>query len=173
MKALTVHQPWASAIARGAKRVETRSFWTKYRGPLAIHAAASPLSLLNAERHKSDLWFGVLGMQLATQPLGAVVAVCELTGCERVEDIDPLWLDVQRSVVRGCKARHWTERELGDFTPGRFGWLLADVRLLAMPVPVKGRQGLWDVADELLPRELLAPTSERIRAYRERCTRTP
>lgn len=39
MKALSLWQPWASAIALGAKRVETRSWETLYRGPLLIHAA--------------------------------------------------------------------------------------------------------------------------------------
>lgn len=40
MKAITIWQPWASLIACGAKRYETRSWPTKYRGPIAIHAAA-------------------------------------------------------------------------------------------------------------------------------------
>ena len=38
MKALTVRQPWASLIISGAKRVENRSWPTRHRGPLAIHA---------------------------------------------------------------------------------------------------------------------------------------
>lgn len=38
MRALTLHQPWASLIAVGAKSIETRSWRTNYRGPLAIHA---------------------------------------------------------------------------------------------------------------------------------------
>lgn len=39
IKALTVWQPWASLIAHGVKVFETRSWATKWRGPLAIHAA--------------------------------------------------------------------------------------------------------------------------------------
>ncbi len=39
MKTLTLTQPWAQLIAIGAKRIETRSWGTKYRGPIAIHAA--------------------------------------------------------------------------------------------------------------------------------------
>ena len=39
MKALTLTQPWASLVAIGAKRIETRSWSTPYRGLLAIHAA--------------------------------------------------------------------------------------------------------------------------------------
>jgi hypothetical protein len=40
MKALTLTQPSATLVAPGAKRIETRSWPTSYRGPLAIHAAA-------------------------------------------------------------------------------------------------------------------------------------
>lgn len=39
IKALTLYQPWATLIAIGAKKIETRSWDTKYRGPLAIHAS--------------------------------------------------------------------------------------------------------------------------------------
>ena len=38
MKALTLHQPWASLVALGVKSVETRSWLTGYLGSLAIHA---------------------------------------------------------------------------------------------------------------------------------------
>ena len=38
MKALTIRQPWASLFALGIKQMETRSWDTKYRGPVAIHA---------------------------------------------------------------------------------------------------------------------------------------
>lgn len=43
MKALSLHQPYASAVAMGVKRIETRSWRTNYRGPLAIHATARVL----------------------------------------------------------------------------------------------------------------------------------
>ena len=42
MKALTIRQPYASLIATGAKTIETRSWSTQYRGPIAIHAGKSP-----------------------------------------------------------------------------------------------------------------------------------
>jgi ASCH domain len=40
MKALTIRQPWAELILRGRKPFELRTWRTKYRGPLVIHAAA-------------------------------------------------------------------------------------------------------------------------------------
>ena len=46
MKAITIWQPWAEFIAAGVKHNETRSWATKYRGPIAIHAAVKHISLL-------------------------------------------------------------------------------------------------------------------------------
>ena len=39
MKALTLWQPWASLVALCVKTTETRSWATKYRGEIGIHAA--------------------------------------------------------------------------------------------------------------------------------------
>lgn len=39
IKALSIWQPWASLVAAGVKRHETRHRATSYRGPVAIHAA--------------------------------------------------------------------------------------------------------------------------------------
>lgn len=33
----------------------------------------------------------------------------------------------------------------GDFTPGRYGWVLANVRQLNEPVMCSGAQQLWEV----------------------------
>lgn len=33
----------------------------------------------------------------------------------------------------------------GDFTPGRWAWILQDVRPLPEPIPCRGAQGLWTV----------------------------
>lgn len=41
MKVITIWQPWASLIVLGHKKIETRGWATKYRGPLLIHAAAN------------------------------------------------------------------------------------------------------------------------------------
>ncbi|UFT92849.1 ASCH domain-containing protein [Pectobacterium carotovorum] len=39
MKALSIRQPWAWLIVNGFKGVENRSWHTKYRGPILVHAA--------------------------------------------------------------------------------------------------------------------------------------
>lgn len=134
MKALTVTQPWATLIASGAKRIETRSWRTRYRGPLAIHAAATlPRWALRA--CFNELIASALGAasirNLSDLPRGAVVAVAELVDCQPVDELP-----------RRLLTAH--ERRFGDYTPGRYGWVLDDVRLLRRPVPARGALGLWE-----------------------------
>lgn len=42
MKAISLHQPWASWIAQGKKTIETRFWYTKYRGELLIVSTKKP-----------------------------------------------------------------------------------------------------------------------------------
>jgi len=37
-KALSIRQPWAHLIVAGIKQIENRTWTTRYRGPLLIHA---------------------------------------------------------------------------------------------------------------------------------------
>ena len=39
MKAITLHQPWATLVALGIKTIETRSWATRHRGRVVVHAA--------------------------------------------------------------------------------------------------------------------------------------
>jgi len=126
MKAISLWQPWASAIALGHKSIETRGWSTKYRGPLAIHAAKR---WTRAEREFAAEE-RALGRMPERLPLGAVVATCDLVDVERAEDIV--------STISGL------ERHYGDYYPGRFGWILQDVRALPEPIPATGKQGFWE-----------------------------
>jgi len=42
MKAISLHQPWASMIASGKKSIETRRWFTSFRGDLLIVSTAKP-----------------------------------------------------------------------------------------------------------------------------------
>lgn len=103
-------------------------------------------------------------------PLGAVVATCTLV--DVVPMVEREWLPggfigTRQNVLAILPADHpaapaihlWMggefdgdvsdQRPYGDFTPGRYAWLLADVHPLTSPVPAKGRQGLWTPDDDL------------------------
>ncbi len=149
MRVLTLTQPWATLVAIGAKRIETRSWATKYRGPLLIHAAAGlgPVGGvlgLGAQCSVEPFW-GVLHaadyMRSDMLPRGAIVAVAEL-----VSVIPTEILNRQGSWIIDTDTWSMTdqERAFGDYTPGRYAWLLADVQPLATPIPTKGALGLWN-----------------------------
>jgi len=142
MKALTIHQPWASLIACGAKVYETRSWKTNYRGRIAIHAGKkSAYSVI-------DKMFPNTGEQTADE-INFVYAVRERLGDEFEEDI-PYGAVIATAELVDCKfiteqmIVSKLEKLFGDFTPGRFAWELRDIQVLAKPVPARGRQGLWE-----------------------------
>lgn len=141
MMALTITQPWASLIAVGAKRIETRSWPTKHRGPLAIHAAKS----LPAEAREAfflqpvrDALWSIAG-SIEDLPRGAVIATVELADVIAI-------VNTSSSKYRGDI---WLpppspERDFGNFARGRYAWILREPRFLVRPVAVGGRLGLWD-----------------------------
>jgi hypothetical protein len=129
MRALTLLQPWASLIAIGAKHLETRSWSTAYRGPLAIHAGKGWNDGSRATLQFPAVQAALRGagmVEMADLPRGCLIAVCELCACRPIlaEPAEP-------------------ERSFGIYTPGRFAWELQDVRALPRPLPLRGSLGLW------------------------------
>jgi hypothetical protein len=162
MKALSLTQPWAQLVAIGAKKVETRGWQTAYRGWLAIHAtisvppAARKLCLtepfgnaLTAGGIPGAVWTDgqVRGADHRALPLGAIVAVANLHRCGEIRRTPD-----GQVIVHGQGLPITDERELvfGDYTPGRYGWVLTNVQPLREPIPCRGALGLWDVPSEVL-----------------------
>ena len=132
MKAINIHQPWASLIALSEKHYETRNWKPQHRGPIIIHASKSfskaEQALLQTEPFKSVL--ARHGIESITQfPTGRPVAIATLKVAYMVEEItDKLTA---------------TERAFGDFRVGRYAWLLENVQSLRQPIPpLPGRQSI-------------------------------
>lgn len=147
MKALSLTQPWASLVALGQKTIETRSWPTSYRGELAIHASqAMPRyarEALEFEPIRTLLMranYGWAG-RIRGLPLGSIVAVAQLVACYPTEGI--------RVSQWWPKEEGDRERALGDYSPGRWAWVLRDTRPLPSPVPCRGALGLWTVEPEV------------------------
>ena len=134
MKVLTLTQPWASLIALDEKRIETRSWYTAYRGPLAIHASKAfpgwakrqcfipPFSTVLV-RH--DLNPGSL-------PLGKILCVVSIEDCLKTWTLDMDQLSTN-------------EKQFGEYSGGRFAWVLGPItRIFEPPIPAGGRLGLWE-----------------------------
>jgi hypothetical protein len=133
MKALSLTQPWASLVAFRAKRIETRSWESLYRGPLAIHA---PKGFPRwAKEFSKEPPVGVLLGPDYEYPRGKVLCIVKLMGCRRTDD------------VRGQLSAQ--ELSFGDYSDGRFAWFLEFVELVEEQPEATGHLGLWNWSREL------------------------
>lgn len=145
--ALSLTQPWASLVVGGHKCIETRSWQTRYRGPLLIHASkgfpASARDLCETEPFRSAL----ADMGVATWrelPTGAVLGGVTLVDCL------PTSFDAFTSATTGLTANQISiEMMFGDFSGGRFGWRLREAWELASPVSCSGALSLWAVPESV------------------------
>jgi hypothetical protein len=135
MKILTIWDPWASFMARGWKRYETRGWRTSYRGLIALHAAKTTRCLKDTDE--------ILLRAGITEPfpasgegwnLGCILAIARLVDC-----VPTVTSNVSKQ-----------ERALGDYSEGRFAWKFEDLRRIK-PLPLKGLQGLKDLPAEVEP----------------------
>ena len=123
MKAYTVYQPYAYATVAGIKHYETSPRRTSIRGRVAVHAA------------KGKPRFVTLAVDMALNrparlAYGAVVGAVEIVDCVPVEEI-----------MHTLTER---ERALGDYSPGRFAWVLRNPIMFEKPIPARGQQGWWN-----------------------------
>jgi activating signal cointegrator 1 len=144
VKALPLWQPWATLVAVGAKRVETRSWpapaylWGQR---IAIHATKGGLSKRDEEELLARPGFAqALGAEASMLPRGAIVATCLLARSTRIT----------AGAAAQLEQRNPREFAFGDYTPGRFAWVLQDVRALDDPFPCRGHQGLFDAPKEVV-----------------------
>lgn len=174
MKALTLWQPWASLIIVGAKPFEFRG-WRVHRSligqRIVIHAAARPMVAKEIRDIVDQLQFG--GANAAATCLRAEEALALLKPLYHLKRPDglPLSSGVGTAVVG--EPRNGLDVAIKDFgfpseaadeipsLPGfdsdrrehaNWGWPMLDVEAWPEPIPMRGKQGLWNwpTPDELL-----------------------
>jgi hypothetical protein len=116
-KAITIRQPWAYAIIHAGKVIENRSWATRFRGTVAIHAAKA------LDNRTIEEFFRLIderGLQavidltntdVACLPRGAIVGMADIAGC--VTESSSPWFE------------------------GPFGFVLENPKLL-QPISCKG-----------------------------------
>ena len=158
MKAFTVYQPYAHAIVAGVKHYETRPRRTNIRGRVAVHAGR--LDEVQATKHLTNGEFWAV-LEAAggggNLPRGAVIGTVEIVDCVPVEEL-----------VDSLDNR---ERLLGDYSLGRFAWVLQNPVMFKTPIPAHGKHGLFVYAGPSLPHGRLKEhavfngTFEDVKAY--------
>lgn len=126
MKILSVWGPWAQLLVLGIKDVENRSWFTAYRGPLAIHASKIGHPPRDVDRILAQLVDDGMITHAQSDLIadrvdldrGHVIGVVRLVGC-KTESRSPWWFK------------------------GEIAWEVADARTIER-IPVRGGQGLRD-----------------------------
>lgn len=139
MKAISLHQPYASLMAVGAKTIETRHWPTDYRGLLAIHAAKRKVIRELAVIFRDQAILDALSHEVLQElPFGKIVAVVDLHDCLRTETLQEYH-------------DHWinAEAHFGNFDLGRFGWLTRNLQRLKQPVATRGFQSFWNLPADI------------------------
>lgn len=162
---MTVIEPWATMIAVGIKRVETRS-WpcppAMIGDRLAIHAGKRKPTYTTFDGHigACDVYVNGHGrdrhweMENVTTgethrlTFGAVVATCRVIACVPTEQVGfrlryDTFVDVGDRLLLPI-----AEKPYGDYGRDRFAWVLGDVERLDPPIPAGGKQGIWYWNDE-------------------------
>lgn len=130
LRAITIHQPYATAIARFGKRTENRGWPAPadmVGGRLAIHAGQQWMPP-PADWPPAKL----PGYDPATYPFGVVVAVARLAWCCTAAIAGDPW----------CECDAWAMED-------QYHWGLADVVVLPEPVPCRGFQRIWTLPPDV------------------------
>ena len=148
MKAITLHQPWATLIEMGLKQIETRDWSPPARmigQRIAIHAGKRMADHADLNVLILTQMRGRYGVGWGTKiPIGVMVATAVLGDTLVVVQENP---DGSVTAARGDTTKRIEPDGYGDFSVGRHLWMLEDIARIDPPVPARGAQKLWEWRD--------------------------
>lgn len=125
MKAITIKQPFATLIAEGMKQYEFRTWKTKYRGKILIHAGKS----VDKEALKK---YEHLNLDY---PSGSIIAVAELADCVLIDSEARKMLEKKNPIVYSnvIQNKDWKG----------YGFQLKNIEKVRS-IKATGKLSLWD-----------------------------
>lgn len=125
MKTITIKQPFASLIAEELKEYEFRTWKTKYRGKILIHAGKGIDKKAMKKFEKYNLKY----------PIGSIIAIADLTDCIKVDTQFRKMLNEKNPLVYSgvTKDPKWEG----------YAFKLENVKKIN-PIKVNGKLSLWD-----------------------------
>lgn len=140
-KAISIKQPWAYLICAGIKDVENRTWATKYRGRVYIHASGTSWAWYKVCNYLTDKMadvfekMGFNGKWLRDLHVSAIIGHVDIVNCIGSDSI-------------------WAE-------PNCFHWILRNPVLFDKPIlNVKGKLSFWDCSEYLIQTELQPNTTD-------------
>lgn len=124
MKVLTLKQPWASFVMQGDKKYEFRSWKTKYRGELLIHAGKG---IDKEAMHRLEKY---VPKEL---PTSKILGKVNLVDCI---EVNPNFKKALLKENKDIYAKNSFKEN--------YAWKLEDVEVFDTPIEAKGKLSLWD-----------------------------
>lgn len=129
MKALTIKQPWASLIINGLKKYEFRSWKTKYRGPLLIHAGKG-IDNISIARLKNYI--------PEKLPAGKIIGQAKVVDCiEVTKEFKEKLLLEDKHIYKGSEI-------------GSYAWKLDNVVMFDKQIEINGKLSLWEYEGDIV-----------------------
>jgi hypothetical protein len=116
MKAISIRQPWAALIVAGIKDIENRSWPTKYRGQLLIHASQK---------------FDKVGLEMMKK-------------MKIPEIIIKTMKDYRGGIIGEVNLVDCVKESKSEWFEGPYGFVIKNARPLWFK-PCKGKLGIFDV----------------------------
>jgi hypothetical protein len=147
MKVFTLRQPWATLVVTGAKVIETRSFATNHRGPVLIHASKTMTAF--EEKLCTKQPFKKMLKDFDEAPLGCIIGKVDIISVVDVEFYKRCGKGIPLHHDKPYSKKDWEiEFAFGDYSPGRYGWLLDKPVPFKHHIPFSGGVGFTKTFDE-------------------------
>ncbi|XP_008784726.2 uncharacterized protein LOC103703586 isoform X2 [Phoenix dactylifera] len=137
---LTMHQPWASLLVHGIKRIEGRSWPAPLTGRLWIHAASKvpdPETIKAMEEFYREIYAinGITDIKFPEHyPVSRLLGCVEVVGCLKKEEL-VCWEALPESV----RLEGQTD----------FCWLCQNPQTLLVPFEMRGYQGVYNLEKKI------------------------
>lgn len=165
MKVISLLQPWATLVVIGEKKIETRSWNTKFRGPVLIHAckrfgddlkeiASSGVFADVLKKHgflKMRSFSGFFTECEFNLPKGEIIGMVDICATERTESI----IECKNAGIPLRRNDKYNDTEwekeiaFGDYSAGRHAWMLKNPVAFKVKTKTKGSLGLWEYKEPI------------------------
>jgi len=136
-KAISIKQPWTYLIATGIKPIEKRTWKTKFRGRILLHAGAKPMRMYDpSDIFTREQWESLnnyqricVRSQSGQNSNSAIIGSVEIVDC--VQNHPSIWAEKSELIIDENKVCQ---------LPKIYNWVLKDPILFEKPVlNVKGK----------------------------------
>lgn len=145
MKTITIKQPWAFLICSGVKDIENRTWATKVRGRVLVHASVKPIKFkfdIEGQATAKEIQiYSVLNHCEENNLFGAIIGSVEIVDC--VVNHPSIW------------AEHWVTKAWHNGVRGGtcdvqcYNWVLKNPIMFPEPIPAKGKLSFWEYTNIL------------------------